>query len=138
MLRPRFQSNLQKESLEKIIISIYSTSSEYDSDDNIPQKQLPVTKNVPVNKPTITIDYILLSKTCDRYTVSDRAETPIASAALNYTASTEIIDKNKFPQKRIKTQEKVLKILVLYFDGQKYKILSIIEKDGQKNIDKIF
>lgn len=141
MERKKSQCNAKKKNTEKLNISIFSTSSEYDSEyDNIPNTQLQTTKKVSKTKSTTTIDYAFLSKTCDRYKVSDRAGAAIASAVLHGVSSTssEVIDKNKLRRKRKKTrqciltQEKVLQIPALYFDGRKDKTLTIVENDGRK------
>lgn len=84
-----------------------------------------------------TVDYGLLSKTCDRFSVSDRAGAAIASTVLQ-TFTSEIIDKSKLRRKRKKARklavevDKVLKIPALYFDGRKDKTLTITEKDGKR------
>jgi len=139
--RQKLQCNSQTEIIEKPNISISSTSSEYDSEgDNKLQKQSQPPKTVSKPKSTIKIDYALLSKTCDRYRVSDRAGAAIASAVLHNANcdSSEVIDKNKLRRKRKKTrqcilaQEPVLQIPALYFDGRKDKTLCNIQKDGQK------
>lgn len=92
--RQKSPRNLNKKTTENHNISFSSTSSEYDSDNISPKPSLAV-NIVPKNKPTIPIDYALLSKTCDRYRVSDRAGAAMASVILHNTVSSEIIDKNK-------------------------------------------
>lgn len=72
LARQKLQCNSQTEIIEKLNISISSTSSEYDSEgDNKLQKQSQPPKTVSKPKSTIKIDYALLSKTCDRYRVSE-------------------------------------------------------------------
>ncbi|KAE9521573.1 hypothetical protein AGLY_018037 [Aphis glycines] len=133
LARQKLQCNSQIEIIEKLNISISSTSSEYDSEgDNKLQKQSQPPKTVSKPKSTIKIDYALLSKTCDRYRVSDRAGAAIASAVLHNANcdSSEVIDKNKLRRKRKKkNNEPALQIPALYIDGRKDKTLCNIEKD---------
>ncbi|KAF0728912.1 Uncharacterized protein FWK35_00032074 [Aphis craccivora] len=112
LVRQKLQCNSQTEIIEKLNISISSTSSEYDSEgDNKLQKK---------SQPPKT---------------SFRAGAAIASAVLHNANcdSSEVIDKNKLRRKRKKQDnEPVLQILALYFDGRKDKTLCNIEKDRQK------
>lgn len=89
----------------------------------------------PITKPAV--DYALLSKTCDRFGVSDRAGAAIASVVLHASTS-QIIDKNKLRRERKKTreiitsQQNVSLVPALYFDGRKDQTSTISEKDGKR------
>lgn len=61
LLTQKSRCNPQKEMSENLNITISSSSSKYDSDDTL-KLQSQVTKMIPENKPTINIDYDLLSK----------------------------------------------------------------------------
>ncbi|KAF0706458.1 Uncharacterized protein FWK35_00034701, partial [Aphis craccivora] len=102
LARQKLQCNSQTELIEKLNISISPTSSKYDSEDRVG---------------AAIVSAVLHNANCD---------------------SSEVIDKNKLRRKRKKTrqciltQEPVLQIPALYFNGRKDKTLCNIEKDGQK------
>lgn len=81
-----------------------------------------------------------LSKTCDRYGVSDRAAAAIASAVLHDIKSdVEIIDRSKLRRERSKSRKEILAanqvtcLPALYFDGRKDKVLTIVKKGVKKH-----
>ncbi|GBM62033.1 hypothetical protein AVEN_220959-1 [Araneus ventricosus] len=72
-----------------------SESSHSDSDDIFHPQSQALTSTFPVHEPTIaisTVKYTLLSRTCDRYGVSDRARAAIPTAALH--TSTKLLIKH--------------------------------------------
>ncbi|XP_050308327.1 uncharacterized protein LOC126744782 [Anthonomus grandis grandis] len=80
-----------------------------------------------------------LSKTADRYGVSDRAAAAIASAVLHDISSdVEVIDKSKLRRERQKLRDTLLReqtnlqLPALYFDGRKDKTLKVMAKAGKK------
>lgn len=84
------------------------------------------------------IDFPTLSKTCDRYGVSDRAAAAIASSVLfDIGSDIDVIDRHKLRRQRTKTRNKLLndvtipELNALYFDGRKDKTLKIIKKSGK-------
>jgi hypothetical protein len=79
-----------------------------------------------------------LSKTGDRYGVSDRAAAAIASSVLfDIGSDVEVIDRHELRRERTKTREKsmenatITELLALYFDGRKDNTLKIV-KNGVK------
>lgn len=85
-----------------------------------------------------TLNFPTLSKTCDRYGVSDRAAAAIASSVLfDIGSDVEVIDRHKLRRERTKTREKIMEnatiaeLLALYFDGKKDKTLKIVKKGGK-------
>ena len=96
------------------------------------------TSNIKMESNTsIAVDYTLLSKTCDRFRVSDRAGAAIASAVLHASCS-QVIDKSKLRRERKRTRDKIVlrqtisQIPALYFDGRKDQTLTMCEKNGKK------
>lgn len=138
MLREKSQFQPQKESEDMPNFSTSSESSQSDSDDAFQPRPQSLTTLVDksTSSTSTTLNYALLSRTCDRYGVSDRAGAAIASSVLQASTS-EIIDKNKLRRKRkiarklAVKEDNVLQIPALYFDGRKDKTLVISEKDGQ-------
>ncbi|CAH2001026.1 unnamed protein product [Acanthoscelides obtectus] len=59
------------------------------------------------SKSDTRLDYTLLSKTCDRFGVSDRAGAAIASVVLHASGS-QVIDKNKLRRERKKARENIV------------------------------
>ncbi|CAB3231913.1 unnamed protein product [Arctia plantaginis] len=85
-------------------------------------------KSSHINLPT-------LSKTYDRYGVSDRAAAAIASSVLHDIGSDlEVIDRHKLRRGRSKNRQKLVKEVIntelsaLYFDGKEDKTLKIVKK----------
>ncbi|KAL4718111.1 hypothetical protein ACJJTC_005692 [Scirpophaga incertulas] len=94
-------------------------------------------------KKVSSIDLPTVSKTCDRYGVSDRAAAVIVSSVLHDIGSeVEVIDRSKLRRERNKTRQELQKqvnlkdISALYFDGRKDKTLKIIKK-GNRNYRKV-
>ncbi|CAB3252444.1 unnamed protein product [Arctia plantaginis] len=95
-------------------------------DDGIPK--IKRKKSSHINLPT-------LSKTYDRYGVSDRAAAAIASSVLHDIGSDlEVIDRHKLRRGRSKNRQKLVKEVIntelsaLYFDGKEDKTLKIVKK----------
>ncbi|CAH1968197.1 unnamed protein product [Acanthoscelides obtectus] len=89
-------------------------------------------------KKSSRIDFPTLSKTCDRYGVSDRAAAAIASSVLfDIDSDIGVIDRHKLRRQRTKTRNKLLnevkisELNALYFDGRKDKTLKIVKKNGK-------
>ena len=139
MLRKKSQFQPQKENKENLNLSTSSDSIQSNNDDDVFQPQSQASTSMATvykaNATNSAVDYALVSRTCDRYGVSDRAGAAIASAVL-HTSTSEVIDKNKLRRKRkmarklVAESQKVLQIPALYFDGRKDKTLIISEKDG--------
>lgn len=114
--------------------------SQSDNDDifkpRLKAPKLSPSSSIPSASTSTSVDYNLLSKTCDRFGVSDRAGAAIASVILQ-TNSDEVIDKNKLRRKRkiarrlTNEKDQVHQIKALYFDGRKDRTLTMSEKDGK-------
>lgn len=93
-------------------------------------------REITSSPPGTVVDYDLLSKTCDRYGVSDRAAAAIASSVL-HTSSAQVLDKNRIRRQREISRKcavkrsKVSEVPALYFDGRKDKTLNLSKKDGK-------
>lgn len=134
-LRTSKKESTGKPTTSLIDISTSSASNESDCNDVFKPN---VVSQMPQKQAAVTIDYSTLSKTCDRYGVSDRAAAAIASAVLyDIKSNIPVIDKSKLRRERKKTRENikaqhiVLQIPALYFDGRKDKTLIIREKGGR-------
>lgn len=117
-----------------------STSSAASSSSDSENPECIMIKSVPEKKTkkSVCVDFPTLSKTCDRYGVSDRAAAAIASSVLfDIGSDFEIIDRHKVRRERSKIREKLMKnstvteLMALYFDGRKDKTLKIIKKGGK-------
>lgn len=87
-----------------------STSSAASTDSEKPECTM--IASVPENqrKKSVCVDFPTLSKTCDRYVVSDRAAAAIASSVLfDIGSDVEIIDRHKVRRERCKIREKLMK-----------------------------
>ncbi|GBM75212.1 hypothetical protein AVEN_237329-1 [Araneus ventricosus] len=76
MMKQKSKFQNQKGSTEKINVLTLSESSLSESDDIFQRQSQASTSAAPADKPATTnsaVDYTLLSRTCDRYGVSDRA-----------------------------------------------------------------
>jgi hypothetical protein len=131
--RRKLPCNSQKESTEKLNISILSTSSDYDSEsDNVLQKIHDTLRQFL--KLNLLLKSITLYYQTHVIDIIFHTELGWPRHYENCVIS-EIIDKNKLRRKRKKTrqcilaQAKVLKIPALYFDSQKDRTLYDIKKD---------
>lgn len=138
LAREKSQTKQQKEteiSTDKLSSTSESECLQSDSDEPT-QYLIRTSSNESKSNTTTAVDYALLSKTCDRFGVSDRAGAAIASAVLHASTS-QVIDKNKLRRERKKTRENIIsqqtvsQIAALYFDGRKDQTLIISEKDGK-------
>ena len=82
----------------------------------------------------------MLSKTCNRYGISDRAAAAILSSVLHDVSSDiEVVDKSKIRRERKKDlnelckQQTQLHLTALYFDGRKDKTLNIVKKGAKRH-----
>ncbi|GBP27482.1 hypothetical protein EVAR_14303_1 [Eumeta japonica] len=133
------QPKVTKVCTEKLSSSSGSECTQSDCEKPIRiQSRAPSIKSESTSIKT-AVDYALLSKTCDRFGVSDRAGAAIASVVLHASTS-QVIDKNKLRRERKKTrdiitsQQNVSLIPALYFDGRKDQTVTISEKDGKRHM----
>ena len=117
-----------------------SSSSESESNISSPDKlNLPSTSQIKkITKNTVK-SLPMLSKTCDRYGISDRAAAAIVSSVLHDISSDiEVVDKSKIRRERKKDRSELYKqrtqlhLLALYFDGRKDKALNIVKKGAKR------
>lgn len=122
-----------EEPIELLNTSSSSITNDSDWDDPVVVVKVPTTSQQVCSG----INFSALSKTCDRFGISDRAGAAIASVVLQATESAPVIDKNKLRRERTKTRQsimskdKVQSIPALYFDGRKDRTLTMI-KQGAK------
>lgn len=123
------------------IASIINSSSSSDKSSDSEDFQPRTIKNFK-QEPAVSMNYAVLSQTCDRYGISDRAGAAIASVVLNET-NMPIIDKNKLRRERNKArkniieEQKIFVIPALYSDGRKDKTLVNRKRDGKYYIEHI-
>ena len=91
-----------------------------------------ITKNTVKSLP-------MLSKTCDRYSISNRAVVAIVSSVLHdISLDIEVVDKSKLRRERKKERNELYKqqtqlhLPALYFDGRKDKTLNIVKKGAKR------
>lgn len=125
--------NSKQQDLE---LSVSNSSSSCDDSFNLPSTSKAEGKK-DITKKNFSLP--MLSKTCDRYGVSDRAAAAIASSVLqDISPGSEPIDKSKIRRERKKVRkeyiqkQKQLDLPALYFDGRKDKTLNIIKKGAKK------
>lgn len=125
-----------------------SSSGLTDSDEHYSSPTKPNVEDLPSTSQTIKKGSVkrrrfpTLSKTADRYGVSDRAAAAIASAVLHDMSSDgeviDIIDKSKLRRERQKLRDTLLQketnlqLPALYFDGRKDKTLKVVTKGGKR------
>lgn len=120
--------------LELSDFSATSSSEDCESGDKFTLVSKRIQHQKEKNKPT-SISFPTLSKTCDRYGVSDRAAAAIASSVLHdIKANINVVDRHKLRRERIKTRDSIVKkahisdVSALYFDGRKDRTLKIVKK----------
>lgn len=139
--KAKYQLRAQKDSTKQlkgcVLSGTESSTCTTDEDDNFtPQNQVQTAVTPTKTLSTESIDYDLLSKTCDRFGVSDRAAAAITSAVL-HSSTAEVIDKNRMRRKRDQLRKsavlraKISEVPALYFDGRKDKTLIVTKKDGK-------
>lgn len=139
LLREKSQHKRQKTtpiSTEEPDNTSVSSISDLEDEDFI-ELQCKSTSIVSQSSSAAEVNYALLSTTCDRFGVSNRAGAAIASAVL-HASSSQVIDKCKMQRERTKTrkeivaQQIILNVPALYFDGRKDKTLITAETGGKK------
>ncbi|GBO13604.1 hypothetical protein AVEN_39920-1 [Araneus ventricosus] len=111
MMKQKYKFQPEKGSTEKLNVLTPPESSLSESDGIFQRQSQASTSAAPADKPTTTnstVDYTLLSRTCDRYGVSDRAGTAITTPVL-HTSTSEIIEQNKLRRKRKKARKLIAK-----------------------------
>ncbi|GBO38575.1 hypothetical protein AVEN_191600-1 [Araneus ventricosus] len=97
MIKQKSKFQPQNGSTEKLNVLTSPESSLSESDGIFQRQSQASTLAAPADKTTTTnstVGYTLLSRTCDRYGISDRAGRDITTTVL-HTSTSEIIDQNK-------------------------------------------
>lgn len=119
---------------------LVSSSSESEGSISSPDRlNLPSTSQTKKKTTKSVKSLPMLSKTCDRYGISDRAAAAIVSSVLHDVSSDiEVIDKSKIRRERKKERNELYKqqtqlhLPALYFDGRKDKTLNIVKKGAKR------
>lgn len=116
--------------------STSTTTTDQDCKFESPKKSVQTTASIVKKGSSESLDYNLLSRTCDRYGVSDRAAAAITSAVL-HASSGDVVDKNRIRRKRKRSRNcaveraKISEVPALYFDGRKDKTLTLSRRSGK-------